>query len=74
MGVTLNTFSHSVIFPIYQNYQNTFIQFNITFIFDKCHHSWAVETPDKYECDLKHLTNIFAKSTFPIMKKLSKEL
>ena len=30
-------------------------------MFDRCHRSWAVETPDKYERDLK----------FPITKKLT---
>ena len=34
--------------------------YDITFIFDRCDHSWAVETPDKlYERDWKHLTAIY---------------
>ena len=28
----------------------------ITFIYDRCHRSWAVERPDKDGCDLKYLT------------------
>ena len=38
------------------------------FMFDRCHHSWAVETPDKYEHDWKYLTYPFAKSKFPAME------
>ena len=31
------------------------------FIFDMCPHSWVVETPAKYEHDLKYLTYTFDK-------------
>ena len=44
--------------------------YDITFKFDKCHRSWAAETPDKHECDLKYLTYTFAKSQFPVTEKL----
>ena len=40
-------------FPNFQNYQNIGYLLNIMFIFDRCHHSLAVETPAKYECDAK---------------------
>ena len=39
------------------------------FIFDRCHHSWAAETPDKYERNLKYLTYVFDKSKFPVTEK-----
>ena len=46
---------------------------DIKFIFDRCHHSWAVETPAKYEHDWKYmyLTYTFAKSKFPVTEKLT---
>ena len=31
---------------------------NITFIFDRCHRSWAVVTPVKYECDIQQVTSV----------------
>ena len=45
--------------------------YDITFIFYKCHRSWAGKIPDKHECGLKYLTYIFAKSKFPVMEKLT---
>ena len=35
---------------------------NITFIFDRCHRSFAVVTPVKYECDSDNLTGTFVRS------------
>ena len=40
----------------FQNCQNTDYLYDSTFIFYRCHHSSAVETPDKYERGLKYLT------------------
>ena len=40
---------------IFQNHQNTAYVLNITFIFDRCCRSWAVETPAKYKCNSKDL-------------------
>ena len=45
--------------------------YDITFILDRCHRSWAVEAPDNYERDWKYLTYIFVKSKFPLMDKLT---
>ena len=64
-------FLRSVIFLIFQNHQNTCYLCNITFIFDRCQCSWAAETPDKYERDLKYLTYVFDKSKFPVTEKLT---
>ena len=50
-----------------------FYHFNIYsyyVIFDRCHHSWAVETPDNHEHDLMYLTFTFYKSKFVIKEKL----
>ena len=41
------------------------------FIFDRCHHSSAAETPVKYELGLKYLTYTFDESKFPVTKKLA---
>ena len=49
-------FLSSVIFPIFQNHQNTSYMYDIMFIFGRCHRSWAAVTHDKYERDLKYLT------------------
>ena len=35
-------------------YQNTGYLYDVTFVFDGCHHSWAAETPDRYQCDWKY--------------------
>ena len=45
----INSFIIFFIFPIYQNNENTGYLYDITFIYDRCHHVWAAETPDKYE-------------------------
>ena len=57
VGVTKRIFS--VILPSFQNDQNTGYRYRITLIFDRCHHSWAAETPDKYERDWKYLSYNF---------------
>ena len=31
----------------------------ITFIYDRCHCSWAAVTPVKYECDIQYATSVF---------------
>ena len=53
-------------FSIFHNNQNNDYLYDMTFIFDRCLRSWAVETPDKYERDWKYVTYIFAKSKFPV--------
>ena len=62
----------SVIFQIIHNHQNADYLYSIPFISDRCHCSWVAVTLDKFECDLRYLTYTFAKSKFPIMKKLTK--
>ena len=56
------------IFLIFENAQNTGYLYDITLIFDKCHHSWTAETPDKYERDRRYLTYTFANLKFPVME------
>ena len=48
-------------FPFVQYYENTEYLSNITFIFDSCHHSLAVVTPDKYERDWNKASDTFTK-------------
>ena len=43
---------------------------NIMFIIDRCHRSWAAETPVKYECDLKNLIGTFAWLKILLAEKL----
>ena len=43
------------------------------FLFDRCHRSWAAETPDKYERDRKYKTYTFAKFKFFVTGKLTSE-
>ena len=69
VGVTDPIFSF--IFPNFHNNQNNGCVYNITFIFDRCHHSWAAKTPGKYERGWKYLTYTCAKSKFPITEKLT---
>ena len=40
-----------MIFPIFQNDQDTGYLYNIKFIVDRSHRIWATETPDKYGHD-----------------------
>ena len=61
----------SVIILIFRNDQNTGYLYNIMFIFDRCHHRWAAETPGKCERDLKYLTYTFAESKFPATERLT---
>ena len=44
-------FLHFFIFPIFQNNKTNGYQYDIMFIFDQCHCSWAAETPGKCERD-----------------------
>ena len=43
----------------------------MTFIFDRCHRSWAAETPAKYERDLKYVTYYCDQSKFSVTEKLT---
>ena len=58
----LRQFSLFRYFFIYLNYQNFCYLLDITYIFDRCHHSWAVVTHVQYERDTKDLIRTFAKS------------
>ena len=60
-------------FPIFHNNQNNGYLYDITFISDRCHRTWAAETPDKYKRDRKYLTYTFAKSKFHVNEKLTNE-
>ena len=64
-------FIRSVIFPFFQDDQNTGYLYDVTFIFDRCHRSWAAETPDKYERYWKYISYTLGKSKFPVMEKLT---
>ena len=44
---------------------------NITFIFNRCHRSWAVVASVKCKCDSNNLKGTFARSTFLLTKKLT---
>ena len=75
MESTKPIFIPSVIFLIFQNNENNENEnigylWNTPFIFDRCHHSWAAETPDKYECDVTDLTNTFNRLKFIIKETL----
>ena len=70
VGVT-NQFPLSHYFQHFSNVnqRNSDYLLNITFIFNRCPHSWAVGTPVQYECDLENLTGTFAKfETFLIIE------
>ena len=47
------------------------LPYAITFIFYRCHRSWAAETPDKYGRGLKYQTYTFRESNFPVSEKLT---
>ena len=65
-GDYLANFLRSIIFLIFEDAQNTGYLYDITLIFDKCHHSWTAKTPDKYERDRRYLTYTFANLKFPV--------
>ena len=46
-----------LVMPIKKNLESWI--YHTTFMFDRCHRSWAAETPDKYERDWKYLTLYF---------------
>ena len=69
MAVTETIFSVPFIFPTFQNDQNNGYLYDTTFMFDRCHRSWAAETPGKYERGWKYLAYTFAKSKFPQTEK-----
>ena len=62
VGVTKPIYSVPLFSHFFHINQNNGYLHDITFIFDRCHCSWAAETPDKYEFDQKSLTYTFAKS------------
>ena len=55
----LNQFYPIHYFPRF--WESSKCQFNMIFIFDKCHRIWAAVAPVKYECSSMNLTSIFAK-------------
>ena len=61
MGGYKANFRRSIIFSFFHSNQNNGYLYDIAFIFGRCHHSWAAETPDKYERDWKYLTYTFAE-------------
>ena len=69
-GGSFQSFSRSVIFPIFHTCKGTGHLLNIMFIFVRCRHSWNAVTCDKYECQLKYVNYTFAKSNFPVREKL----
>ena len=70
-GVTKPIFPVPFFFHFFQNFQNTLYLYIITFIFDMCHCSWAAETPDKYERDLKYPTYTFGESNFGVTENMT---
>ena len=65
-GGSLGQLSPFRCFPNFFHYnQNTGYLSDITAIFDRCHRSWAVETPDKYECDWKYVPLLLLNQYFP---------
>ena len=62
---------HSIIFPVFQNYQNTIWLLNIMPIFGRYHRSLVVVIPGKYECDSKTQTITFAWSKIVLIEKLT---
>ena len=66
-----SNFFHFVVIPVFLNFRNIGYIYNIMFIFDRCHCSWAAVTPAKYAHDLKCLTYTFAKWKFSVMETLT---
>ena len=58
----------SSLFLIVRSHKNFGNLYDITFISDRCHHSWAVATPGRYERDKRNLSYTFA---IPITEKLT---
>ena len=46
---------HVLLFLLFQNYKNSIYLQNLMLIFGRCHHSSAMGTPVKYECDSKEI-------------------
>ena len=67
----LNQFPQFRYYLIFSTLSNTHYVLNITFIFGRCHCSPAAETPAKYECDSKNLTDTFARSNILLTEKLT---
>ena len=60
-------------FHYFHQWQNTGNLLNITFIFDRCRHSWAVATPIRYESDLfKEIFWYFHKIKYFLNKEINK--
>ena len=74
VGVTKPIFSILLISQFFKIFKTLPVWYHylydIIFIFERYHHSWALETPDKYESDLKYLTYTLVKSKLPVMEKL----
>ena len=64
-------FLRSVIFRIFQYYQNTRHLLKITFVFDRCRRSSAAVAPVKYKCDSNNLRSNFARSKILLTEKLT---
>ena len=71
VGVTKPFFSVPLFSHFFPNDQNSDYLYDIKFIFDSCHRSWAAETPGIYEHDRNYLTYTFAKTKFPVTEKLA---
>ena len=69
VGVTKPISFVSLHSPFFQNHQSTRHLLNVTFIFDRCHHSTAVVAPVKYESDSENLTGTFARHKIYLMEK-----
>ena len=72
-GGYLANFLRSVIFLIFQYYQNTRYLLQIKFIYDRCRRSSAAGAPVKYTCDSKNLKGTFAISKILLVEKLTNE-
>ena len=56
---------------VYNDDQNSSYIQNIMLVFDRCHHSWAAKTLNKYEHGQKDLSYTFAWAKFTIKEKLA---
>ena len=58
-------------FSLFLNDHNIGYLLNITFIFDRCHSSWAAVTPVKYECGWKDERGASVKSEILLMEAVN---
>ena len=68
---TKSTSTVALFFQVFLNHKNTIYLLNITYIFDRCHRSLAGATVVQVECDLRDLTNIFARSKISLTDKIT---